>query len=422
MFVYFVGGSNARVEIYSQSIRRLTLTNSLTSSRPAILNGSFQIGSNGQLQMDSTSRIALVRVSEHLHINRQKGFTDGVIIGEDVIIQHVGSAPLTRLGVGLLNPSGSIESSGGVRAAKGVPDGGSGNGYDRGFSFASDGDTGIFASTSSPTFLSATIDGTEILRLQSSGLELTRDNIFLGSPSPGLLGFQVTGSLPTRTLHINPTYAYTGGVTIGRIAIDSRRISIFEDGSNSLRVAVGTVGVPGGTIDVLGGIRSTVGIPLSNDANMGYAFIGDGDTGLFSDASGLYLYRDSSVRITIPHTGTDPLILHSNVRMMGDTLTLFSTFEALKSVANVLEVCHSFSLISVYFITFVSFSWSFFYLHCSEICFHSFYFALLSSFSTVRSNSRLETAMLTESVSFDSHLLEVFFFLSFVPLSRSCNQ
>lgn len=73
-------------------------------------------------------------------------------------------------------------------AGKGSP-GGPNDGFNEGFSFLSDGDTGLFCSSTSPTTLSLVIDGTSILSMSSSGIvasssfQVQGNELRLGSPT-----------------------------------------------------------------------------------------------------------------------------------------------------------------------------------------------------------------------------------------------
>ena len=164
---------------------------------------------------------------------------------------------------------------------------------------ATNGDVGIGVDPSlGPIFGKLQVGGSIVARATGGGeggeiAVLNPDNASVGmqidvSGTPG--NGRIFSSNNNFSLEIGQ-FGGTGG-TIGLYTQNARRIHINAVG----RVGIGNVD-PGTTLDVSGGILARFGTPGSGAANNnGYAFRGDGDTGMYSQGDGNLEFWNNNVK------------------------------------------------------------------------------------------------------------------------------
>lgn len=113
---------------------------------------------------------------------------------------------------------------------------------------------------------------------------ISNNDVFIGNRSlvTSLFPFStITQTICAAFLTSNSFVFVPSGATAGQVIAYNG--TNWATSSTVEKLIIGGSSVPRSTLDVLGGIRTKQGAPTSgNNSNIGYAFEGDGDTGMFS--------------------------------------------------------------------------------------------------------------------------------------------
>lgn len=211
----FVRGQE-RVNIQHSPVRNVFVDGN------TIVNGSMTVNP-GSLLFGPAAYRSLHRVQDRLHVNFMNDFRDGMVLGDNqVLIRRIPGASISnRVGIQTLQPTGTLDVRGGIRALHGAPSLNRST-SDVGYAFAPDlANTGMFfTGTTSSHQLAFYVNS--VLKVESpaagpvrifDNLEL-RGSVFRLSSTNGI-AFQASEHSLQRLL-INPTEDFSGGVIFGR--------------------------------------------------------------------------------------------------------------------------------------------------------------------------------------------------------------
>lgn len=191
-------------------------------------------------------------------VNALNSFSAVSVSGGMLVVDGAGS-----VNVGTDNAASSmiLNVYGSSRVRKGLT-----TSSEAGYSFASDPDTGMFAvggSSTGESSLVLAVDGASRITIPSSSTSA----VSVVGPYSVSGDLFVTGKVcsPRRNLFF-------------LIAMWNPCTTFFHVSQTSL----GSSSLPSSTLDVAGGVRTSVGIPVSATSNLGYSFLGDGHSGLFA--------------------------------------------------------------------------------------------------------------------------------------------